>query len=303
MKSLSIEYSDFPRDFCKTDNFFHNLLSKHFDVRLSDKPDFLIYSDYGHIHRLHNCPKIYFTGECWRPDFSVCDYALTSHYIENGRHLRLPFYVIGANPEGLLKSPDEVETLLSRKTEFCSFVVAYADKTVRKRTDFFRLLSRYKKVDSGGRGLNNIGGPIPPGAKAKIEFLRPYKFNIAFENNSIPGYTTEKLVDAMQARCLPIYWGDPLVHRDFNPQSFLNLQNFANEEALIEKIIELDRDDAQYIEYHRRPYFNPDHENLMLHPERIVDFFDMIFSQKTHPVASRRRLFTFGRWVLAKRNK
>lgn len=303
MKSVSLDYCDFPKDFCKTDNFFHNLLTKHFDLRLSDKPDFLIYSDFGHIHRLHKCIKIYYTGECWQPDFTVCDYALTPLYIDNARHLRLPFYVLTTNPRNLLKPPGNVETLLAQKTRFCSFVVGYADKTVRKRTNFFHLLSRYKKVDSGGRALNNIGGPIPPGPQAKIEFLRSYKFNIAFENSSIPGYTTEKLVEAMQARCLPVYWGNPLVHLDFNPLSFLNLQDFVNEEALVEKIVELDRDDARYIEYHNQPYFNPDHANIMLHPEKIVDFFDMIFSQKIRPVASRRRLFTFGRWILAKHNK
>jgi hypothetical protein len=211
--------------------------------------------------------------------------------------------VFDTDPQTLFRAPDEADSILSHKTKFCAFMVGYADKTVAKRTKFFNLLSQYKRVDSGGRGLNNMGGPVPPGWKAKLDFLKPYKFHICFENNFVPGYTTEKLVHAMQARCLPIYWGNPLVHRDFNPESFLNLMDFPNEEALIERVIELDRDDTKYLEYHRQPYYNPDLENPMLHPEKIVGFFEKIFSNKTHPLASRRRVFSFNRWTLAKRNK
>ena len=62
--------------------------------------------------------------------------------------------------------------------------------------NFFQRLSRRKRVDSGGRAFNNIGGPIPAGSPAKLDFLRAYKFNLAFENASLPGYTTEKIVEA-----------------------------------------------------------------------------------------------------------
>jgi len=78
----------------------------------------------------------------------------------------------------------------------------------------------------------------------KIEFLKRYKFNIAFENASLPGYTTEKIVEPMAARCLPIYWGNPLIEREFNPKSFLNYFDFRDDDALIEKIIEFDESDA-----------------------------------------------------------
>src|SRR5438309_10477229 len=90
-----------------------------------------------------------------------------------------------------------------------------------------------------------MGYRVPGGPWGKIEFLKRYKFNIAFENASLPGYTTEKIVEPMAARCLPIYWGNPLIHREFNPKSFLNYVDFRDEAALIERIIELDQNDAR----------------------------------------------------------
>ena len=42
-------------------------------------------------------------------------------------------------------------------------------------------------------------------------------FTIAFKNDSYPGYTTEKIYEPMYVNSLPIYSGNPLVYRDFNP--------------------------------------------------------------------------------------
>jgi len=154
--------------------------------------------------------------------------------------------------------------------------------------------------------LTTLAAPFP-GSRGKIEFLRQYKFNIAFENRSLAGYTTEKIFEPMVARCLPIYWGNPLIAEEFNPCSFLNRMDFESDEALIEKIIELDRDDAEYLEYLRQPYFHNDKPNLYFNRGRILDFFEKIFTTKITPVAQTGRKTLsfgrlFGRWKLAKRH-
>ena len=136
----------------------------------------------------------------------------------------------------------------------------------------------------------------------KIQFLKQYKFNIAFENASLPGYTTEKLVEAMAARCLPIYWGNPLIQREFNSKSFLNYFDFQDEDALIERIIELDESDALYRQCMAEPYFHQNRPNEFFDVDRVLDHFEMIFSSSSRPVARRRRLFSFGRWTLARRD-
>lgn len=224
---VRLDFCDFWPGFQKTNNFFYNLLRERFDVEICDCPDFLIYADPGqHVHRLHNCVKIYFALEVFRPDFRACDYAFTCHYLDDPRHMRLPYYVLSVSTQKLLKSEEEIAGIMSAKTKFCCFLTRYANRKTRVRIDFFHKLCRYKKVDSGGGALNNLGYRVPEGAGAKLEFLRPYKFNIAFENGSTPGWTTEKLTDAMWARCLPIYWGSPRIGEEFNPGSFLNYFDF-----------------------------------------------------------------------------
>jgi len=106
----------------------------------------------------------------------------------------------------------------------------------------------------------------------------------------------------MAARCLPIYWGNPLIDREFNPKSFLNYFDFRDEDALLEKIIELDESDALYRQYLTEPYFHYNRPNEFFGLDRVLDHFEMIFSASTPPVARRRRLFSFGRWTLARRD-
>jgi hypothetical protein len=306
MKKIHIDFCDLGFNWDKTEIFLYKVLAERFDVRLCDQPDFLVYSCGGDTHRLHSGVKIFFSGESDMPNFRECDYSIASVKLDDPRHLQYPNYVHYGRPEQIIKKDDDAEKILAAKTKFCSFVVAgYNPRKNGNRVEFFQKLSKYKKVDSGGRKFNNIGGPIPPGSQAKIDFLRPYKFNIAFENRSLLGYTTEKIFEPMIARCLPIYWGNPEINAEFNPRSFLNRADFASDEALIEKIIELDNDDEKYLEYLRQPYFHDDTPNLYFSRERILDFFEKIVSQKITPVAqSRRKSFfarLFGRWKLVKR--
>ncbi len=305
-KKIRLDFCDFRYNFSKTDNFFFKLLMERFDVELCDQPDFLIYSCYGHEHRLHSGVKILYSGESDRPDYRACDYSIACVKLDDPRHLQWPHYVSFHDPEKIIKQNDDPEQILAAKKKFCSFIISgYHPRKNHNRVAFFQKLSKYKRVDSGGRKFNNIGGPVPGGSRGKIEFLRQYKFNIAFENRSLPGYTTEKIFEPMIARCLPIYWGNPLIAEEFNPKSFLNRADFESDEALIEKIIELDRDDAKYLEYLRQPYFHDDRPNVYFDRQRALDFFEKIFTTKITPVTqAKRKSFRriFGRWLLVKRH-
>ena len=310
MRKIRIDFCDFSQNFSKTDNFFFKLLSERFEVELCDQPDFLIYCCCGYEHRLHSGVRIFFSGESDLPDFRECDYSIACIKLDDPRHLQFPLYVydVYGEPEEIIKKNDDVEKIMAAKKKFCSFVVGgYNRRKNHNRVAFFEKLSKYKKVDSGGKKFNNIGGPIPGGPRGKIVFLRQYKFNIAYENRSLSGYTTEKIFEPMVARCLPIYWGDPDINEHFNPRSFLNRSDFPTDEALIEKIIELDRDDAKYLEYLRQPYFYDDKPNQFFSRERILGFFEKIFTTRITPVAQAgRKTFSFGRlfgrWTLVKRH-
>ena|ERR1035437_5673896 len=112
-----------------------------------------------------------------------------------------------------------------------------------------------KKVDSGGRWLNNLGYAVTD----KRKFQSEYKFSIAFENNAYrpqhPGYTTEKITQPMTVNSIPIYWGNPAINLEFNTDSFINFYNFKNVDEMINYIIELDKNDDKYLKLLKQPWF------------------------------------------------
>jgi alpha(1,3/1,4) fucosyltransferase len=298
-----IDFCDFGRQMPKTDNFFTRILEKKYEVKIADKPDLLFHSHDGNVHRLYTCRKVFHTVETYKPDFSISDYAFTFHEMDDPHNLRLPNYAARVDAANLIKGEGEPETVAAEKKRFCCFFTSYANAKTRVRINFFQQLSRYKKVDSAGKWNNNIGCSVPNDPTSKTAFLRQYKFYLAFENESLPGYTSEKIAEAMAARCLPIYWGNPKVDLDFNPKSFLNYHHFPSEEALIDRIIEIDRDDNLYLQYLREPYFYGNKPNLYYDRNRILDFLVQAIEDPSPPVAARRKFFRLGRWMLVKRNK
>jgi len=299
-KKIHFDLCDFWTRSEKKENFFFKLLRERFDIQLTTSPDYVLYCFGTQVHRLYTCKKIYFTPEADLPDFGQCDYAITSRYVDDPRHVRVPYYIFEATPESLVKQPGEWEQIRRQKTRFCAFMTTYANRKTRHRVEFFQKLNRRKKVDSAGRALNNVGFNVPFGTQAKHDFLRPYKFYMAFENQSRPGYITEKLVNGMHARCIPIYYGCPRVAEEFNPKSFLNYHDFPSEEALIDRIMEIDRNDDLYMQYLKEPFFPGNKPPAAYDTGRILDFFEGVFSSTAPPVAARKRLL--GRWMLVKRN-
>jgi hypothetical protein len=150
---------------------------------------------------------------------------------------------------------------------------------------FFRKLSKYKSIDSGGRVYNNIGRCIPPGLlspSGKLDFISHHKFNIAFENARWPGYTTEKIVAPMKCNSLPIYWGNPLVGREFNPKSFVNCHDYSSLDEVVEEVIRLDRDDDLYMAKLTEPWFNDNIATKYCNSDYVIPFFSRVFATQPH---------------------
>jgi alpha(1,3/1,4) fucosyltransferase len=280
---IKVAYCGFWAEFDPRENYFTRLLSPYYELVVSDEPDYLIYSCFGKEYRKYRCTRIYFTGENTRPNFRQCDYAFTFDHCARPEHYRLPLYALYGDVSSLVKPHVDAERILASKTGFCNFV--FSNRKCKTRIRFFEKLSKYKRVDSGGRLLNNIGGPV----KDKLEFIGRYKFTIAFENSSHPGYTTEKIFEPMQVSSLPIYWGNPLVHLDFNPHSFVNYFDYGSLDRLIERVIEIDRDDELYCSYLRQPWYHGNQVSSHVQPEQVLEQFHRIFAAEKLPVAQRRR--------------
>ncbi len=298
METIKINFCDFWDHFNKEDNFIVNILRTKFTINISDNPDFLIFSCYGMEHLNYNCYRIFYSGENVRINWNGCDYAFSFDYLENNRHFRLPNWVWYDDPTKLIEPKNSVDQIMQSKTRFCNMVVS--NPLAKKRIDFFNKLSRYKMVDSGGRYLNNIGGPVVN----KLDFISNYKFTIAFENSSFPGYATEKIFEPMLVGSIPIYWGDPEIERDFNTRSFLNWHDFGSDEKLIEYIIELDNNDSLYAEMLKQSWFRDNKLPDCVSNVKIINMFKIIFTESymNRPVAQQKnRIFKYKSSLFLKR--
>lgn len=273
---IKIDFSDFWPGFDKTNNYFYNLLKEEFEVEISNNPDYLFFSVFGNNHlRYQNCIKIFYTGENVAPRLDYCDYSFSFDYIDDHRNYRLPHYLLYDGYYELARPKMIEESMLNRK--FCNFVVS--NGACSERNNFFRELSKYKKVDSGGRFQNNIGYYV----NDKVQFQSNYKFSMAFENNAYrpqhPGYTTEKIMQPMRVNSIPLYWGNPLVHREFNTKSFVNFYDCGSFEEMIEQVIKLDKNDDDYLNKLSEPWFvdNKIPENNRI--ENIKSFLYKIFKE------------------------
>ena len=257
---LKIKFTDFYDGFVWNGHCLYKYLNQYFELELSDTPDLIIYSCYGTEFLKYSCPRIFYTAENIRPDFRFCDFAVSFDYNYNQNHFRLPLYSVYFTNQNLTKARD-AKSLLNKKTSFCSFVVSNATET-EERINFFHELSKYKQVASGGKYANNVGGPVAN----KRDFIGKYLFNIAFENSSHPGYTTEKIAEPWLEGCIPIYWGDPEITRDINPDCFINVHDFTSFDDAIKYIKEVDASLKLQEKYLSAPFFK---NNIV--PENLKD--------------------------------
>jgi len=257
---LKIKFTDFYDGFIWNGHCLYKYLNQYFELELSDTPDLIIYSCYGTEFLKYSCPRIFYTAENIRPNFRFCDFAVSFDYNNNQNHFRLPLYCVYFTNEVLTKKRN-LKAVLDKKMDFCSFVVSNA-KESEERINFFHELSKYKQVASGGKYANNVGGPV----ENKRDFISKYLFNIAFENSSYPGYTTEKIAEPWLEGCIPIYWGDPEIARDINPDCFINMHDFTSFDDAIEYIKGVDASPELQIQYLSAPFFK---NNIV--PEHLKD--------------------------------
>lgn len=230
------------------------ILRKHYDVIISDEPDYVFCSLYSKDLLKYDCVRIFYTAENVTPDFNLFDYCIGFDELSFGdRYIRVPNYRMNPKYERdiqLLKKRHESlkEECLGRK--FCATVVSNGNADPM-RDRILDEISKYKRVDSGGKYRNNI--EIPNGVPNKLEFQKNYKFALAIENASFPGYTTEKLIEAFAAGGIPIYWGDPNVGKYFNEKAFINIMSYPSLDEAVEEIRRADENKDVYMRYLSEP--------------------------------------------------
>lgn len=300
MNVIKIKFADIPNEFSEKDNFIVSLLQQRFKIEFTENPEFLFYSNFGNSFlKYKNCVRIFFSGEPVAANFNDCDYAIDYCRLNFGnRHFRAANFLgnMGQPIDEKIQNRSEVtRALLDRN--FCNFVYSNErnGRGARLRKEFCQQLMKYKNIDCPGRVLNNIRYNTiikeryeqtktfeykvmdESWADTKIEFLKKYKFTIAFENTAMNGFATEKIFHPIKALSVPIYWGDPGIIKDFNSRAFINCAEYDNNfEKIIKRIIELDNDEEQYLEMLKQPPIN--NRDIFNEKERLLEYLTMIIN-------------------------
>ena len=223
--------------------------------------------------------RVAFLGEAIEPDFNLFDYAIGFSDDKAGDpgFIRLPspfdmfsgFVSKMANP---ISTVPEARQELANKSGFCSFL--YSNPMANPMRDrLFHELSKYKRVDSLGKHLNNVSVPGTGygGHRADcVPIKAAYKFSIASENSDFRGYTSEKLLTSLEAHTVPVYWGNPNVEDDVNPECFINFGKMSGFEELLSEIERIDKDDDLWCEMVSKPWLTPAQEAA--HKKRTGDY-------------------------------
>jgi len=270
-----------------------NLINEDYDIEITDNfdADYVIHSCMGYEVLKYSGIRIYVCGECVSPNFNTSDYALAFDRMSFGdRNHWFPLIKLYRDAYKVLQNPrPQADLVIKNKSDFCAYVMSNTKNSSDERVQIFDLLNAYKTVNSGGRWRNNVGGPVP----SKLEFQTKHKFVIAFENNSYPGYLSEKFAEAAQAGAIPIYWGDPEIGNYFNSNAFINCHDYSSLDASVARVIEIDQDDTLYRAMLDEPWFPSNIEPDILSTKSIQSFFKNIFDQP-HEEAYRRNLSRWG---------
>lgn len=280
MRKIKIKFVDFWSNYKPEERSICQLLSTKYELEFSDEPDYLFYGCFGHEHLSYNCVKIYIATECVEPDFNICDYAIGYSLLSYGdRYLYYPAaYEVGyrSSCELMLNKSEMTKEEYTNKEGFCSIVVSNGLNADKMRSLLIEEINKYKRVDSGGKYRNNVGGPV----KDKIEFQSHYRFSIAAENTSFPGYVTEKIIESFASRTIPIYWGDPKACEIYNPEAFIDCTKFEKIDDIINEIKRIDENEEEYLKMvNACPVIDPTKWNYEERQKVLGDFLFYILDQ------------------------
>ena len=157
----------------------------------------------------------------------------------HAKHLRLVrlfhrrFFRVLTKNESVLKCiPNGIKFI----TGF-SFVPP-SDEIQAQKTRQFSIIASAKRTYAGhrlrhavieaarerGLALDVMGRGYRP-IETKVEGLAPYRFSVVIENVREVSLITEKLIDALRCRTVPIYWGAPDVGSIFNSEGIIQCQS------------------------------------------------------------------------------
>lgn len=200
---------------------------------------------------------IYWIMEPQTSYIQEADLSIGFEYGDSETHIRFPHYYEYSWSKNIRNT--YIRKRVRRRRKFAGFLVSNVEyykgdrffDGVSARNEFFKILSKYKRIDSGGRVFNNTGYIVS--FSQTINWLSGYKFIIAFENKTFPGYMTEKLFQAYYAGAIPIWYGDRKALKDINPKAIIYSGDFKSLNELGDYVKRVDEDPELYEKIWREP--------------------------------------------------
>lgn len=183
-------------------------------------------------------------------------------YVEQENAMRFPYwlaaiYGINATKESVKEKVSQYNHAdLSNRSKICAFVCRY--DYFGDRAQIADLVERVMPISYPSDFRHNDDDMRGKFKDDKIAYLQQFRFNLCPENSNNRGYVTEKIFQAIQAGCIPIYWGNEGYPEPdiLNPKAIVYLDKDQPEEglALLKKLYE---DPKAYEEFASQPRFLP----------------------------------------------
>ena len=184
-------------------------------------------------------------------------------FFEEHRYLRLPTWVLRffppeANYEEIKKRCEELShPPIGERDKFMSLVASWDPDGIRK--DIFNALNTIAPIDCPGKWNHNDDSLKTIYRDDKKAYLTHYRYNVCPENSNAYGYVTEKIFDAIEAGCIPIYWGsynnpEPGI---LNPEAILFWSPESDNVSTIRKIAEMENSPSQFRQFQEQDRLLP----------------------------------------------
>ena len=236
--------------------------------------DMVIGSNYGSQWRyLRGKPYILHTCEPWdRMDERHEQAAHILGYDPDGEACtRLPSWIMYLDPRRDYSAPGTVtaDEVTRRRNKILAVV---SDKWCPPRNMIMTAALDRGMMDSMGGWM-----PTHPQVRSKHAVCEMYAFVLAAENgNAQPGYTTEKIIDAINAGAIPVYWGAE--QTDINPARVIDRADYESDAAMLDHIAELSRDTEAMAAIINQPVFLPGKDPRPHIRERVRELVVGLFS-------------------------
>jgi hypothetical protein len=127
------------------------------------------------------------------------------------------------------------------------FVCAFVGNAEPIRMKAISALERIGRVDVFGSA---VGRPVA----SKAEIARDYRFMLCFENDLYPGYVTEKVLEAYQCGCIPLWRGVDAADL-LNPKALINESEFPSLGAFVSHVADLNASELSLQRMSRQALF------------------------------------------------